>query len=209
MRTLLKGLVALIGVAVAARVAATVVSKRAEEGSAVSDEFRRLAVLDGIEFSSRAGGLRSAQVGVVLGGARIDLRDATIDPGGATVLLENTLGGLVLMVRDEWAVTVDDTILGGGETQISVTPPMDVPDDAPQVHVQVITRLCGTVMTTDPGARPGALTARRRNPGPWSSPASSRCRITTGMPSSCRQPMPTKPPGPGIIAGPNWNSAHP
>ena len=35
--------------------------------------------------------------------------------GGAIVLLENTLGGLALLVRDDWAVTVDDVVVGGGE----------------------------------------------------------------------------------------------
>ena len=149
MRALLKALLVLAAAATVTRVAALVVSKQFEEGSEVSDEFRRMSVLDGLEFKSRAGGLRSGEIGVALGGARVDLRDATIDPGGATILLENTLGGLVLIVRDDWAVTVEDTLLGGGDNVVEVTPPTDLPDDAPRLDVQVLTRLGGTVITTN------------------------------------------------------------
>ena len=149
MRALLKALLVLAAAATVTRVAALVVSKQFEEGSEVSDEFRRMSVLDGLEFKSRAGGLRSGEIGVALGGARVDLRDATIDPGGATILLENTLGGAVLIVRDDWAVTVDDTLLGGGDNVVEVTPPTDLPDDAPRLDVQVLTRLGGTVITTN------------------------------------------------------------
>lgn len=152
MRALLKTLAVLVAAAVITRVAAVVVSKQFEEGAEASDEFRRMCVMDALEFTSRAGGLRSGEVGVALGGAKVDLREATLDPAGATLLLENTLGGLVVLVRDDWAVAVDDTLLGGGDTQISVTPPTELPDDAPRLDVQVVTRLGGTVITTDASA---------------------------------------------------------
>ena len=121
MRTLLKALLVLIAGTVVTRLAAMAVSKQFEEGSEVSDEFRRLVCLDGLEFASRARGLRNAEVSVVLGGARVDLRNAVIDPAGATILLENTLGGMVLNVRDDWAVSVDDMLVGGGDIEVRVT----------------------------------------------------------------------------------------
>ena len=148
MRRLSKALLLLFGVMVVTRLAAAVVARQFEEGSEVSDEFRRVVLLDGFEFTSRAGGLRSAEVSVLLGGATIDLRDATIDPAGATILLENTLGGLLVLVRDDWAVTVDDVMLGGGENEVRVTPPTELPDDAPRLDVQLITRLGGSVIAT-------------------------------------------------------------
>ena len=152
MRTLLKLLLVLIAGTVVTRLAARVVSKRFEEGSEVSDEFRRMVILDGLDFASRARGLRQAEVGVVLGGARVDLRDAVIDPAGATILLENTLGGLVLNVRDDWAVTVEDMLVGGGEIEVRVTSPDELPADAPRLQVDVLTRLGGTVITTGDAA---------------------------------------------------------
>ena len=148
MRTLLKAGLLLVAGMVVTRLAAMVVSKQFDEGSEVSDEFRRLTVMGGLEFTSRAGGLRNAEVSVIMGAAKVDLRDATIDPGGAIVLLENTMGGLALLVRDDWAVAVDDTILGGGENEVRVTPPTDLPDDAPRLNVQVITRMGGTTIST-------------------------------------------------------------
>jgi len=151
MRTLLKPLLLLIAGLVVTRLAALVVSRQFEQGSEASDEFRRMVCLDGLEFTSRAGGLRSADVGVVLGSAKVDLRNAVIDPAGATILLENTLGSLVLNVRDDWAVTVADVIVGGGETEVRVTSPDELPADAPELRVSVITRLGGTVITTGDG----------------------------------------------------------
>ena len=124
------------------------VSKQFDEGSEVSDEFRRLTLMGDLGFTSRAGGLRSAEVSVIMGGARVDLREATIDPAGAIVLIENTMGSLALLVRDDWAVTVDDVVVGGGENEVRVTPPTDLPDDAPRLDVQVITRMGATTIST-------------------------------------------------------------
>jgi hypothetical protein len=148
LRTSLKLLLLLIATALVTRIAAFVVSRQLEEGSEVSDEFRRLVVLDGLEFCSRAGGLRAAEVSVVLGGAKLDLRDATLDRAGAQLLVENTLGGLVVSVRDDWRVTVNEVLVGAGETEVQVTPPDDLPEDAPKLEIDVITRLGGTVITT-------------------------------------------------------------
>jgi predicted membrane protein len=147
MRTLLKGLLLLLALGMAARLAALVVSKRFDEGSEVSDEIQRMVCLNGLQFKSRARGLRRAEVSVVLGGATIDLSDAVIDPAGATVRLENTLGGLALKVRSDWAVSVEEVVLGGGEIEVLVTPAEDLPEDAPKLTVKSINRLGGTVIT--------------------------------------------------------------
>ncbi len=145
MRTLLKLALFFIASAAAARVSAFVISRQLDEGSEASDEFRRVVILDGTEFTSQAGGLRSGDVCVVLGGAQLDLR-------GATLMLKNTLGGLQVLVRDDWAVTVEDEIIGGGGVEIDVTPADDLPEDAPRLRISLLTRMAGsTVSTTDEG----------------------------------------------------------
>jgi len=149
MRTPLKALAVLVVGLIAARLAALVIAKQLDDGTEVSDEFRRVVYLNGLDFTSRAGGFRSADVGVTLGGAKIDMRGAVLHPAGASMLIENTLGGVMLQVRDDWAVTVEETIVGGGENDIRVTSPDELPDDAPKLHLQVITRLGGTTITTD------------------------------------------------------------
>ena len=62
MRALAKLLLFITVSAVVTRVAALVVSKQLNEGTEVSDEFRRVVLLDGLDFTSRAGGLRSAEI---------------------------------------------------------------------------------------------------------------------------------------------------
>ena len=148
MRALAKLLLFITVSAVVTRVAALVVSKQLTEGTEVSDEFRRVVLLDGLDFTSRAGGLRSAEISVVLGGAKFDLRHAVIDPAGARLLIENTMGGLAVLVREDWAVTVRPTILGGGEVDVNVSTPGELADDAPVVEIDLITRLGGSIISS-------------------------------------------------------------
>ena len=55
-------------------------------------------------------------------------------------------------MRDDWAVTVEDMLVGGGEIEVRVTSPDELPADAPRPQVDVVTRLGGTVITTGDGA---------------------------------------------------------
>lgn len=148
MRTLPSVLLLIIGSAVLTRVAAVVVSRQLSEGSEVSDEFRRVVIFNGLEFTSRARGLRSGEVSVVLGGATLDLRGAVIGAAGARVLVENTLGGMSVTVRDDWRVNVTEMLVGGGVIEVQVTPPEELPDDAPALELAVVNRLGSTVIST-------------------------------------------------------------
>jgi hypothetical protein len=129
---------------VVVRVAARVVAMQMEEGTEDSDEFTRIAALDGLDFASSAGGLREGRVSVVLGGARIDLRAATLDPTGARLVIDNSLGGVQVLVRPEWRVEVDEELRGGGGIDVDVTTPDDLPDDAPKLEIVATTRAAGT-----------------------------------------------------------------
>ncbi len=149
MRTVLKTLLVIVVAAIAARLASLTVSRQLDEGSEVSDEVSRTVVMNGLDFRSRARGLRSGQVRVLLGGARLDLREATLDPGGARFAIENTLGGVLLVVPASWAVTVDEEIIGGGEAKVDVTALDDLPEDAPRLTVELVTRFAGSVVSTE------------------------------------------------------------
>ena len=39
--------------------------------------------------------------------------------------------------------------MGGGDTQVHVTSPDELPEGAPRLDLRVITRLGGTIVTTD------------------------------------------------------------
>ena len=148
MRALLKVLLFFVVSAIAARISSFIVSSQLDEGSEVSDEVRRVVILNGLGFTSRARGLRSIDVSVALGGAKLDLRGALVDAAGAQVLARNTLGGLLIVVPEDWAVSVDDQLHGGGNTEVDVTPLDELPDDAPKLHIDVTTRFAGTVIST-------------------------------------------------------------
>jgi predicted membrane protein len=136
--------VAAVGSIIVMRIVTVLFAKQLDEGTEASDEFRRVAVMNGIDFSSRAGGLRSGAITVALGGARVDLRGATLDPGGAKLVIDNRLGGVQVLVRSDWNVTVDEELRGGGEIDIDIIPADDLPEDAPKLHVRAMTSMAGT-----------------------------------------------------------------
>ena len=67
-----------------------------------------------------------------MGGVDLDLRDAILDPDGASLELKATMGGFQVTVPAEWAVDFkDDSVTGGFE--VDVTPLEDLPEDAPKL----------------------------------------------------------------------------
>ena len=148
MRVLLKVLAVVVVSAIATRVAGVLAARQSDEGSEVSDEFNRTVVMDSLDFRSQARGLRHGRVSVLLGAARLDLRDAVLDHRGARLTIDCTLGGLAVIVPSEWAVTVDETLVGGGETRIDVSDPDDLPEDAPRLTIDLLTRLAGCQVST-------------------------------------------------------------
>jgi hypothetical protein len=57
------------------------------------------------------------------------------------------MGGIQVIVPEDWAVEVDQKSLAGG-FDVKVTPPEDLPDDAPKPHVHAVTRMGGGLVTT-------------------------------------------------------------
>src|SRR6187401_43613 len=75
-------------------VTSQLVSKRMTSGDEEGDDFRIATIIGGEELNSRAAGLRSASVLAVIGGAQIDLRQASLDPAGATLAITAIVGGV-------------------------------------------------------------------------------------------------------------------
>ena len=124
-----------------------VISRKLTKGDEMSDEFQVAAVMGGKKFESRARDLKSGSVVASMGGIELDLRDATLDEGGATLSLSATMGGIQVIVPKDWAVVVDKKSVAGG-FDVEVTPIEDLPEGAPRLHVHAITRLGGGVVTT-------------------------------------------------------------
>jgi Cell wall-active antibiotics response 4TMS YvqF len=104
---LLSGILSALGAVVAKR-------QLESSGSETDDEFDLVTIFDGVEFASTAGALRRASALTWYGGSTIDLRNASLDPAGATLNLRAIFGGLQLIVPESWRVERKMTSFMGG-----------------------------------------------------------------------------------------------
>jgi hypothetical protein len=125
-----------------------VASKQLSEGDETTDEFQIAAITGGRQFVSRAGALRSGRVIAAMGGVQLDLRNASLDPAGAELALDLTMGGVQVIVREDWRVDVEQH--GAGEVETKVTPPDALPQGAPRLHVRAETRMGGAQVVAKP-----------------------------------------------------------
>jgi hypothetical protein len=137
----LRALTVFLGVSVAAWVASLVVSSKLTRGDESSDDFQVATIMNGAEFHSHAANLKSGTVITIMGGVRIDLRGATLDPSGASLELNTMMGGLEVDVPEDWAVEVDQETEQWGQVEVNVTSPQDLPEDAPRLRIHSVLRM--------------------------------------------------------------------
>lgn len=83
-------------------------------GEPDDDELDLVAIYESLDLSSRAPALRRASYTAWYGGGTLDLRGATLDPGGATLTVRALFGGFRLVVPASWRVELATVgILGG------------------------------------------------------------------------------------------------
>ena len=149
MRKLAKALVKILIISAVFKVAATVLSRAFEgESTASDDDFKLMAIMDGRAVTSEAGSLRTGTAIACMGGIDIDLRGATLDPGGAHIALKAFMGGIRLLVPATWKVYVD-VDSRAGEIEIKTSDPESLDDDASRVTVEAITRAGGILIATE------------------------------------------------------------
>jgi hypothetical protein len=107
-----------VGVAAPAALAVLEKTRREREGALPFDEdadVLDLAVIfDGLEAHSRASAFRGGEIVAWYGGGFLDLRDATLDPAGATLRVRAIFGGLEVIVPESWPIEVHTTSVLGG-----------------------------------------------------------------------------------------------
>ncbi len=131
------------------KVAGMVMSRAFEaEHTASDDDFKLLALMDGRAVTSQAESLRTGTAIACMGGIDIDLRDATLDPGGAHIALKAFMGGIRLLVPATWKVYVDVDSRAGG-VEIKTSHPETLADDASRITVEAITRAGGILIATE------------------------------------------------------------
>ena len=100
-----------------------------------ADEVKLVAIFEPIAFRSTASRFRGGTIDTWYGGGVIDLREATLDPAGATLHLRAVFGGGQIVVPEDWQVethTVGIGGLGDGRTRI------ERPEDAPRLTIEAV-----------------------------------------------------------------------
>jgi hypothetical protein len=132
----------IIGLLVAAMLAAQAIGvtyalrrKRdvAEAPDPASDEIALTCIFDALQFASTASAFRGGTLACLFGGGVLDLRGATLAPGGATLRVEAFSGGAQILVPEDWQVVTKVVGLGGvGDAR----PQVDRPTDAPVLRIE-------------------------------------------------------------------------
>jgi hypothetical protein len=84
-------------------------------------------------------------VHVIVGGIDLDLRGAVLDPNGAHLALNVTVGGMKLVVPPTWRVYVAEDVRGGA-VEVNTESPETLGDDAPVLTIEAVVRSGGVVI---------------------------------------------------------------
>lgn len=159
MKRTLAGIVVFIITLDALLIAAALILKRRTPsmGDETSDELALAAILDGIDLESEATSFRGGSAQTFMGGIRIDLSDAQLDPAGARLHLKAVLGGIQLHVPEDWSVRVTESraIAGGtdhpfDDLDYTGEPALDLEIEAMFGGVQVVTGPSGAAFAEAP-----------------------------------------------------------
>jgi hypothetical protein len=111
-----------------------------------ADEVHLVAIFEPISFASRASAFRGGTFDAWFGGGLIDLRDATLDPAGATLRVRTIYGGAQLVVPDAWEVSNRGVSIFGGMGD--ARPAADRPADAPHLTIEGLALFGGLGITS-------------------------------------------------------------
>jgi predicted membrane protein len=78
-----------------------------------ADEIDLVATFGPLDYKSTASSFRGGSVTTWFGGGTLDLREATLDPAGATIRANALFGGGNLIVPDDWRVETKLVGIGG------------------------------------------------------------------------------------------------
>jgi hypothetical protein len=152
-RSLFKALLrlSLLG-GIASAVAALIARDRlVSRGGETEDEFDLVTIYNGLEFSSTAPALRRGSILTWYGGSSVDLRGATLDPAGATLVVRTIFGGLEVVIPAAWRVDLAVTNVFGGTDDSHDPDPMAA--DAPVLRVFGWTAFGGLSIVSEPHYR--------------------------------------------------------
>ncbi len=111
------------------------------------DEIDLVGTFGPLDFRSEAGSFRGGTVTAWFSGGQVDLRDATLDPEGATLHMNVLFGGGNLIVPDSWNIETKLVGIGGaGDGR----PKVERPEDAPTLRIDGTAIFGGWGITSEP-----------------------------------------------------------
>lgn len=110
-------------------------------GAEAEDVVRSTAFFGGPKLASTSQAFRGAWLSAFFGGVTLDLTDAGLAPGGASINATTFCGGVDVIVPKGWRISVRSTPIFGGLDD--KTDHAAVPADAPTLHIDALTVLGG------------------------------------------------------------------
>ncbi|MFL5778171.1 MAG: hypothetical protein ACJ761_04435 [Chloroflexota bacterium] len=135
-----------------------------------ANEVRLAAIFEPLMFHSRATGFRAGTLDCWFGGGVIDLRDAVLDPAGATLRIQAVFGGAHLVIPENWQVETRLIGIFGG---VGDQRPKDARlPDGPRLTLEGFALFGGigissTVSAQEEQGIARALAARKRGTAAW------------------------------------------
>ena len=131
-----------IGAAIAKR---RIVSR----GGPGDDEVALATVMDELHFRSTAKAFRGGSALLWMGGGDIDLREATLDPAGATLTVTTIMGGGRILVPPTWRVTTNLVAIMGGIGDMRRVEDAALPAHAPHLELRGLLFMGGFGLVTE------------------------------------------------------------
>jgi hypothetical protein len=98
-----------------------------------SDDLALTSIFGPLDFTSTAQAFRGGTLTCMYGGGILDLRGATLAPGGATLRIQAFNGGAQVLIPDSWRLESKVIGLGG---VADARPRIDRPADAPTLSIR-------------------------------------------------------------------------
>jgi hypothetical protein len=156
---MLRPLIRLLGLAFLAGliippIAALMTKRRyADEGRGAfvpeADDLDTALIFEGGEYASTAPSFTGGELLTWYGGGRLDLRGATIAPGGADLRIRAIFGGVQLIVPTAWRVEATTTTpMMGGIANMTAAP---TDPDAPVLRLSTLAVFGGVAISNEAG----------------------------------------------------------
>ncbi len=136
----------IVGMVVGAVTALRVRTSAGPDSDESADEIVATAIFGPLAYHSTATGLRGGTLECWYGGGELDLRDATLDPAGATLRVRAIFGGGQILVPDTWRVIVGTRGMGGIQDAREAR---DIAADAPTLTIEGLTMAGGFAVMAD------------------------------------------------------------